>query len=312
MKHDHIKNKKSKHFTLLIVPQSDKVKQMKMPTWLPKTIISFVVISLIVATVYTWNLYNKYTYIKNNYQSKVEKINTLKAANKKQHAEIIDLKQKTSEVEKKLKTISDLQKTVKEMVGLESNISKNTSNSRGGERIVNKTVNLLSEENFETKMDVLSKELDKGKSDLSELISDVEKRLRFLEAKPDLMPTTGKISSGYGYRKNPFGRGSEFHYGIDISNNYGVKIKAAGEGIVTYSGYNGGFGRMIIISHGYGYQSIYGHNNKLLVKVGTKVDKGQVIAKMGNTGKSTGPHLHFEVRYYGKPVNPTKILRTFK
>jgi len=153
---------------------------------------------------------------------------------------------------------------------------------------------------------------DKSSEELNILIDDVEKRLDYLDAKPNLMPTVGRITSRYGYRKNPFGSGRDFHTGIDIANNSGTKVKAAGSGVITYAGYNSSYGRVIIISHGYGYQSVYGHNRKLLVKVGDKVEKGQIIAEMGNTGRSTGPHLHFEVRYYGNPKDPLTILNNNK
>ena len=125
------------------------------------------------------------------------------------------------------------------------------------------------------------------------------------------MPTIGRITSGFGNRKNPFGKGTEFHSGLDIANSSGTKVKAAGSGVVTFAAYNGGYGRVIIINHGYGYQSVYAHNRKLLVRVGEEIEKGQIIAEMGSTGRSTGPHLHFEVRLNGKSINPKNVLDNF-
>ncbi|MTI48593.1 MAG: M23 family metallopeptidase [Firmicutes bacterium] len=150
--------------------------------------------------------------------------------------------------------------------------------------------------------------LEKSQTDLNVLIEDVEQRLDYLEAKPNLEPTKGSITSPFGYRKDPFTGGTDFHSGIDIANWYGTKVKAAGSGVVTFAGYNGSYGYVIVVKHGYGYESIYAHNRKLLVKVGDRIKKGQVISEMGSTGRSTGPHLHFEVRYHGDPVNPLTVL----
>ncbi len=115
-------------------------------------------------------------------------------------------------------------------------------------------------------------------------------------------PTRGTLTSKFGYRYL-FGY-TKFHGGIDIGNSYGTDIVAADGGIVTFSGTSGDYGKLIIIDHQNGYKTYYAHCSKLLVRVGDKVHKGQHIAEMGSTGKSTGNHLHFEVRYKGERKNP--------
>jgi len=119
-------------------------------------------------------------------------------------------------------------------------------------------------------------------------------------------PTSGTITSRYGYR-NIFG-GSSFHGGVDIANSYGTDIVAADGGEVTYAGWMSSFGYLVEIDHGNGYVTYYGHNSSLLVSVGDKVYKGQHIAEMGSTGRSTGNHCHFEVRYNGERQNPMDYL----
>jgi len=116
-------------------------------------------------------------------------------------------------------------------------------------------------------------------------------------------PVTGRISSNYGMR---WGR---MHHGIDIAVNTGTPVKAAARGRVTFSGVNGGYGYLVIIDHGDGVETRYAHNSRLLVKAGEYVNRGQVIAYSGNTGNSTGPHLHFEIRYKGNSVDPRSYLR---
>lgn len=311
MKYIHTKTKKPKYFSLLIVPHSNNIKQLKIATWVPKFLILLIVI--ILST--TGFLYYAYRELKSEYLAKLDELDYVNNINLKQKTEIETLRQKTTEIQEKLDAISTLQETIKNMVGLKDNDKekKSLNSSRSGDLLFKEKLILDKLDNsISSQMDDLSKLLDNSKEELSKLIVDVEKRLKYLDAKPNLMPTEGRITSGYGYRRNPFGRGREFHKGIDIANKSGTKIKAAGSGVVTYAGYYGGYGKVIIISHGYGYQSIYGHNKKLFVKVGQHVKKGEVIAEMGNTGKSTGPHLHFEIRYYGKPVNPKNIINNYE
>ena len=119
-------------------------------------------------------------------------------------------------------------------------------------------------------------------------------------------PTNGTITSRYGYR-NIFG-GTSFHSGLDIANGTGTDIVAADGGIVTYAGWMSGYGYLIIIDHQNGYETYYGHNSSLLVGVGDRVFKGQHIAEMGATGRVTGTHCHFEVRYNGETRNPLNYL----
>ncbi len=119
-------------------------------------------------------------------------------------------------------------------------------------------------------------------------------------------PSNGTITSRYGYR-NIFG-GSSFHGGVDIANSYGTDIVAADGGVVTYAGWMSGYGYLVQIDHQNGYVTYYGHNSSLLVSVGDKVYKGQHIAEMGSTGRSTGNHCHFEVRLNGERQNPMNYL----
>lgn len=129
-------------------------------------------------------------------------------------------------------------------------------------------------------------------------------------AKPNLgvsliQPTSGKLTSRYGEKSSIR---SSAHTGLDIANSYGTPIKAAASGTVVFSGTKGSYGKMVIISHGNGVQTYYGHCSSLNVSVGQTVSQGQVIAKMGSTGNSTGNHLHLEIRVNGSSVNPQKYL----
>lgn len=313
----HIKNKKAKTFSLFIIPHSNKVSQISMAAWIPKFLLGLIITILFVSGYLSLNLYFSYNLLKQEYSEKSNELYALEELSNQQRSEIEKLRTISEEVHEKLDTIDSLQEIVKSLVGLEdtsdnfkedNNQSISSLPSRGGPSLRRNILPDISESSLGINVMELTSLLDKSSEDLNSLISDVELKLKYLDAKPNLMPTTGRITSGFGYRKNPFGRGQEFHNGIDIANNSGTKIKAAGSGIVTFSGYNSSYGRYVMISHGYGYQSIYGHNRKILVKVGDKVEKGQVISEMGSSGRSTGPHLHFEVRLNGNPIDPMKVI----
>lgn len=123
------------------------------------------------------------------------------------------------------------------------------------------------------------------------------------------VPSSSVITSPFGMRYHPILKQSRMHTGIDIAAETGVSIVAAADGQVIFAGYYGGYGYAVIIDHGDGISTLYGHNSALLVKEGDMVERGQVIAKAGSTGLSTGPHLHFEVRKNGVPVDPMDWLK---
>jgi len=119
-------------------------------------------------------------------------------------------------------------------------------------------------------------------------------------------PLHGRFTSPFGMRFHPILHRMRFHTGIDIAAPIGTRVKAAKDGRVVFAGWNGGYGKMIIIRHQFGYSTVYGHLSRISVRRGQYVRAGQVIGRVGSTGMSTGPHLHFEVRKYGRPTNPLR------
>lgn len=126
----------------------------------------------------------------------------------------------------------------------------------------------------------------------------------FLRSTPTLMPAAGHLTSSYGPRMSPYAGRIKMHEGIDVGAASGTAIVAPADGVVTFSGAKSGFGNFVQIDHGYGVETIYGHASTLTVKKGQKVARGDRIATVGNTGYSTGPHVHYEVRVNGTPVDP--------
>ncbi|MFK5927356.1 MAG: M23 family metallopeptidase [Desulfuromusa sp.] len=127
-------------------------------------------------------------------------------------------------------------------------------------------------------------------------------------ATPKGWPTKGWLTSYFGMRKSPFTGRRVMHEGLDIAANTGTPVVATADGIVARVKYSSGYGKMLIIDHGYGYRTIFGHNSKILVKAGQHIKRGDIISKVGNTGHSTGSHLHYELRLNGVPIDPRKTL----
>lgn len=122
-----------------------------------------------------------------------------------------------------------------------------------------------------------------------------------------LQPVSGRISSGFGLRQNPFKNKRTFHGGIDIVATKGTPVYSSQSGKVIFSGTAGGYGKLIVLSHKYGYKTFYGHLSKKLVSKGEWVEKGDILGRVGSTGLSTGPHLHFEIRRFNSKKNPLKL-----
>jgi murein DD-endopeptidase MepM/ murein hydrolase activator NlpD len=128
---------------------------------------------------------------------------------------------------------------------------------------------------------------------------------------PVRKPLVGElsISSGFGVRQDPFLGRPAMHTGLDLRGDTGEKVYATAAGKVTTAGWDGGYGKMVEIDHGHGLSTRFGHLSEIDVKTGQKVHLGQVIGRVGSTGRSTGPHLHYETRLNGDPVDPQKFLR---
>lgn len=149
-----------------------------------------------------------------------------------------------------------------------------------------------------------------------ELVDELKTRLTSLQAElkdliasvPSEWPAKGSVSSGFGQRPSPWTGKTEFHSGIDIANRHGTPIYAPGNGIVKFVGNEDGNGRSIVIDHGQGITTKYGHLSEIHVKKGDRVRKNQKIANVGNTGKSTNPHLHYELRVNNIPIDPRRLL----
>jgi len=159
------------------------------------------------------------------------------------------------------------------------------------------------------KLDIVSKQAYVQSKSYDELVKLAMNKEKMLASIPAVMPVSNKdlkrTASGWGFRIDPVYKIRRFHYGMDFSAPIGTEVYSTGDGVIKeVKTSRSGYGRWIVVDHGFGYETLYGHLNEFNVKVGDKVKRGSVIGYVGNAGKSTGPHLHYEVHKNGKPINP--------
>lgn len=178
-------------------------------------------------------------------------------------------------------------------------------------------LNFLSGRRPAMTLDEMNSQLETVKQSGHAVINHFEEISRYIQAQREAFRTTprdwpvlGRLTSAFGRRTSPFEEeAGELHNGLDIANSLGTPVRATADGVVQVASWQGGYGRLIVIDHGRGYKTYYGHNSKLLVQRGDPVKRGQVISYMGTSGHSTGYHLHYEVWQNGRPVNPIKFVK---
>jgi murein DD-endopeptidase MepM/ murein hydrolase activator NlpD len=154
----------------------------------------------------------------------------------------------------------------------------------------------------------LNSDIELSREDKARLQFFLENQKTRQASMPSIWPANGWLSSSFGYRDSPFTGEREFHKGVDISTRTGEPIVASAEGVVSFTGWDGGFGQVVIIEHSHGFKTTYAHLKKFIVKEGQHVKRGETIGLVGSSGRSTGPHLHYEVHLNGVAVNPIRYV----
>ena len=234
----------------------------------------------------------------------------LKKENKELKNKIVQLSQGYSQLENELLSLTDISNELR----LATNLSPINPEERilgmGGSSSLEKYYNDFSGDVSDALVfvDKVSKRFEFEKSQFDEIINKLNENKDFYERIPAIVPTEGKYSSdSYGMRVHPILGVNKMHNGIDIVNDVGTKVKSTGKGKVVFVGSKGGYGLTVEIDHGFGYRTIYAHLSKSLVREGQNVKRGDLIAKSGNSGLSSGPHLHYEVLHNGENLNPIEF-----
>ena len=161
---------------------------------------------------------------------------------------------------------------------------------------------------LQNKLDGLSFEAARQENSLQELQAYFEDQKSLLSSTPSVWPIRGWVTSDFGHRLDPFTAERIMHKGLDISSPFGAPVVSPSDATVIFAGMEGGYGKVLVLDHGFGIKTRYGHLSDINVKVGDRIKRGDHMAAVGNTGRSTGPHLHYEVRVNGVPENPRKFI----
>jgi len=168
--------------------------------------------------------------------------------------------------------------------------------------------NIDTSDNGSIDMETLKEQIKLTMESVGEIKDYLSQQRDLYVSTPKGWPVIGRVSSPYGYREHPQTGARDFHSGMDIATDPGTPVKATADGIVSFAGWSGGSGNLVALEHGFGFSTYYAHNKMVIVKVGQKVKRGDILSYVGSTGNSTGPHLHYEVWKEGKSMNPSTFI----
>jgi len=297
-----------KKITIVFLPDgTNAVRQIKVPRVFVGLITA---LSLSVAACLVWAS-NDYLKLKKNIPGSLILLNE----NNQYKNQLKALADKIDQINTRMADLKEFENKIKVMVNLDTDeqvtqflgiggsdfslLETEDSAGNAGRQLISLMHQSL--ENINTEISVQAQEK-------TEIFDFIERQKSMFACTPSIAPTDGWISSRFGYRISPFTNEKEFHDGLDIASRIGTEIISPADGVVDSIGSSDGIGTYITINHGYGFKTIYGHLSKSLVKKGQAVKRGQNIALMGNSGRSTGAHLHYEVHVNGVAVNPERYI----
>lgn len=301
-----LKKLHSEYFSLILIPDAGKnIFEFKFK----KLYLYCMIPCLIAASAYSLYMTHLNASLAQNLTVKANTLNYLQSTSSIQKKQIEEYKAELAAISKEIESINTVENEIKSIMGLKSaSAAASVSRSAGKRTAYSSDSAINSAIQADQEAEYLNEVLDAKIKEMNDLVDDVQSKLQYLAAIPDNYPAKGKLTSLFGYRYHPIYHRTMFHEGIDIANKSGTGIYAAGKGKVTFVGYKSGYGKTVIVSHGYGFETLYAHTREILVSEGDSVEKGQLIAEMGSTGSSTGTHLHFEVHKNGELIDPLDIL----
>jgi murein DD-endopeptidase MepM/ murein hydrolase activator NlpD len=297
-----------KKINIVVLPEGAKrVRQLKVPKFL--VLISFPL--LICAGLLSAWLVKDYYAVK----SDIPRLALLQKENTRHQEQINSLTEKILIIQRKLTELNEFDRKVRTMVNLEPTRVSQHFMGMGGSEPEGSSSSAVAEKLNQRMIRSIHKSLDEIDTEIAtqlhervELLAFLNQQKSLLASTPSIWPTKGWISSEFGYRRSPFTGEREFHKGLDICSRKGTSIISPANGVVRSIETDPGYGKMVVVNHGYGLVTRYAHLDKVMVKKGQAVQRGQEIALVGNTGRTTGPHLHYEVHLNGVPVNPLRYI----
>lgn len=297
-----------KYITVMILPHThSEMKQLKIPVRLLYSTLAVVSIIFLMGI---WLLYGYFSM-----STKTQSYAKLQRENGMQKKEIMRITDDVNRLNSQMENLIVFSKRLQILMGLDT--SSEIQNRTGG--IEDKEVDRFSSlykknqkallDDIQTDIEQLQKDIPYQQSIHASLNDVFEKNTALLASIPSITPVVGGwITSRFGMRNDPFTGRRKMHYGLDIAQNRNAPVYATADGYVTYAKRFGGLGKMISLDHGYGFTTRYGHLSVILVKFNQKVKRGDIIGRVGSTGRSRGLHLHYEVQIEGVPVNPISFI----
>lgn len=294
-----------------VPPGTSEVKQVEVPTRL-LVIGVFLTALLLVGTVFTTWIAVQSSTREAGYKAEIDR---LQEENQAQQFHVQKFVGQVGDLNRKMERLQNFHAKLKILANLDLQEHPETSTATGGPQPNDPDLNVYLEKNLKQQIQRIHWELEElqmqariQEQNAHRVENFFDSQRSLLAATPTIWPVHGWVTSAFGHRISPFTGTLQMHEGIDIGARSGTPVKAPADGVVIYSGWKSEFGKMISLDHGYGYRTRYGHLSKIYVKNGQRVKRGALIGSVGSTGKSTGPHLHYEVKLNNVPVNPKKYL----
>ena len=287
----------SKRFTVMVIPENGKkVRRLRVPRGAVSVVLS---VGLIIVALISYLIYS---YIHIQFDS--SELFRLRVANNQQRSEMQRLENAVVVMQDELAGLAETEARVRQLAAFDRS-SDAVPVAVGGIPELGEAEDVDAIMQRINRLQVAIDMRRKSQEDVRNLLND---KASVSRATPSGWPTKGWITSYFGMRQIPDGAGRRIHEGIDVAANVGTPVFATADGIVARVGYLGGYGKRIILDHGYGYRTLYAHNSRILVKQGMRIQRGDKIAEVGSTGRSTGPHVHYEVHLNGVPIDPRNSL----
>jgi len=240
--------------------------------------------------------------------SKLHELRALRQRVSEQNLALYHLDTKFEGLSAEVERLRAMDNRIRSLVKANDSLRRKSTHGVGGAETPETSAANRLDKLLDLKFDRMKKDLLVDVNDLDVLGETLDNRRLLLESVPSGWPVRGTLSSVFGVRNSPFTETPVFHHGLDIVAQTGVPVLATASGVVVKSGYEALYGNMVVVDHGAGYRSAYCHLSSCGVEEGAFVNRGEELGKVGSTGRSTGPHLHYEVRVNGLPVNPARFL----
>lgn len=299
---------RTRSYTVLIIPgAAAKVRRLQFPVaWVKRGTWVAATLGLVLA-----GLAVDYVLLR----FKAFELDSLRRLTEAQKAQLSQFEAKIGDLEQRMAGIRTLDDKLRQITGLEQKPRPDRSVAVGGGTSLDEQPKTRLEpgrqaliERMHRDLEGLSADAEFEATSLKQLEAHLEAQRVQLGSTPSIWPVRGWLTSDYGPRFSPFTESTQMHEGIDIAGPIGTPILSPAAGVVTQAGVNGSYGNYVAVDHGYGIQTRYGHLQSIKVRVGQRIKRREELGTLGNTGRSTGPHLHYEVRVSSVPVNPAKYI----